>query len=160
MCCFSKKPDVWHVCCSFFVSNASLHSPRVLLPEYVLDFGFVIPGQVLTHTVNVTNTGSVAVSFYAQLKPLEGTGNIYIALTLPNVLWHSPLLLVMEYLSTISDSKTNQKHKHRSKYLLLLRCSHVQSWAIIHLENRKWNLKYLSRYSQKLACKTEVVVHM
>lgn len=80
MCCFSKITEVWHVCCSF-LSNASLHYPRVLLPEYVLDFGFVIPDQILTHTVNVTNTGSVAVSFYAQLKPLAGTGNIYIALT-------------------------------------------------------------------------------
>ncbi|XP_073328914.1 hydrocephalus-inducing protein homolog [Pagrus major] len=47
---------------------------KLLLPEYVLDFGYVIPGQVLSHTVNVTNTGSVAVSFHANLKPLVGTG--------------------------------------------------------------------------------------
>ncbi|XP_042266839.1 hydrocephalus-inducing protein homolog isoform X2 [Thunnus maccoyii] len=44
------------------------------LPEYVLDFGYVIPGKVLSHTVNVTNTGSVAVSFCAKRKPLSGTG--------------------------------------------------------------------------------------
>nr|XP_046249402.1 hydrocephalus-inducing protein homolog [Scatophagus argus] len=49
---------------------------KFLLPEYVLDFGYVIPGQVLCHTVNVTNTGSVAVSFHANLKPLVGTGFI------------------------------------------------------------------------------------
>ncbi|XP_035521672.1 hydrocephalus-inducing protein homolog [Morone saxatilis] len=47
---------------------------KFLLPEYVLDFGDVIPGQVLSHTVNVTNTGSVAVSFHANCKPLAGTG--------------------------------------------------------------------------------------
>ncbi|XP_070763174.1 hydrocephalus-inducing protein homolog [Enoplosus armatus] len=47
---------------------------KFLLPEYVLDFGNVIPGKVLSHTVNVTNTGSVAVSFHANCKPLAGTG--------------------------------------------------------------------------------------
>ncbi|KAM7396206.1 hypothetical protein PAMP_019263 [Pampus punctatissimus] len=47
---------------------------KFLLPEYVLDFGYVIPGKVLSHTVNVTNTGSVAVSFRANHKPLSGTG--------------------------------------------------------------------------------------
>ncbi|XP_074533739.1 hydrocephalus-inducing protein homolog [Halichoeres trimaculatus] len=47
---------------------------KFVLPEYVLDFGFVIPGRVLSHTVNITNTGSVAVSFYANLKRLAGTG--------------------------------------------------------------------------------------
>ncbi|XP_049928998.1 hydrocephalus-inducing protein homolog isoform X2 [Epinephelus moara] len=44
------------------------------LPEYVLDFGYVVPGKVLSHTVNVTNTGSVAVSFHANGKPLAVTG--------------------------------------------------------------------------------------
>ncbi|XP_068458365.1 hydrocephalus-inducing protein homolog isoform X2 [Clinocottus analis] len=47
---------------------------QLLLPEYVLDFGFVIPGKVLSHTVNVSNTGSVPVSFQAHVKPLAGTG--------------------------------------------------------------------------------------
>ncbi|XP_034061831.1 LOW QUALITY PROTEIN: hydrocephalus-inducing protein homolog [Gymnodraco acuticeps] len=44
------------------------------LPEYVLDFGYVILGQVLSHTVNVTNTGAVAVSFQLNEKPLAGSG--------------------------------------------------------------------------------------
>ncbi|XP_029289106.1 hydrocephalus-inducing protein homolog [Cottoperca gobio] len=44
------------------------------LPEYVLDFGYVIPGKVVSQSVNVTNTGSVAVSFQAHGKPLAGTG--------------------------------------------------------------------------------------
>ncbi|XP_010776308.1 hydrocephalus-inducing protein-like [Notothenia coriiceps] len=43
------------------------------LPEYVLDFGYVILGQVLSHTVNVTNTGAVAVSFQLNEKPLAGS---------------------------------------------------------------------------------------
>ncbi|KAM7413943.1 hypothetical protein PAMA_018980 [Pampus argenteus] len=47
---------------------------KFLLPEYVLDFGYAIPGKVLSHTVNVTNTGSVAVSFRANHKLLSGTG--------------------------------------------------------------------------------------
>ncbi|XP_040894088.1 hydrocephalus-inducing protein homolog [Toxotes jaculatrix] len=47
---------------------------KFLLPEYVLDFGHVIPGTVLIHTVNVTNTGSVPVSFQANRKRLAGTG--------------------------------------------------------------------------------------
>nr|XP_019962004.1 PREDICTED: hydrocephalus-inducing protein homolog [Paralichthys olivaceus] len=45
-----------------------------LLPEYILDFGYVIPGKVLSHTVNVTNTGSVPVSFQPNHKLLAGTG--------------------------------------------------------------------------------------
>lgn len=52
-----------------------LPHPRFLLPEYILDFGYVIHGKVLSHTVKVTNTGPVAVSFHANCKPLAGTGN-------------------------------------------------------------------------------------
>ncbi|XP_026221932.1 hydrocephalus-inducing protein homolog [Anabas testudineus] len=47
---------------------------KFLLPEYVLDFGYVIPGKVLSHTVNITNSGLVPVSFNAISKPLAGTG--------------------------------------------------------------------------------------
>ncbi|KAG7229797.1 hypothetical protein INR49_012446 [Caranx melampygus] len=47
---------------------------KFLLPEYDLDFGYVIPGKVITHTVNVTNTGSVPVSYQANRKPISGTG--------------------------------------------------------------------------------------
>nr|XP_029134421.1 hydrocephalus-inducing protein homolog [Labrus bergylta] len=47
---------------------------KFVLPEYVLDFGFVIPGKVLSHTVHITNTGSVPVSFQANLKCLAATG--------------------------------------------------------------------------------------
>ncbi|XP_034444093.1 hydrocephalus-inducing protein homolog [Hippoglossus hippoglossus] len=47
---------------------------KFLLPEYLLDFGHVIPRKVLSHTVNVTNAGSVPVSFQANHKPLADTG--------------------------------------------------------------------------------------
>lgn len=47
---------------------------RVLPPDYVLDFGYVIPGQVLTGVLNVTNSGSVPLSLSANTKCLAGTG--------------------------------------------------------------------------------------
>ncbi|KAM3592002.1 uncharacterized protein V6R79_011190 [Siganus canaliculatus] len=47
---------------------------KCLLPEYVLNFGHVSPGQVLQKRVTVTNNGLVAVSFSASPKALTGTG--------------------------------------------------------------------------------------
>ncbi|XP_049339422.1 hydrocephalus-inducing protein homolog isoform X2 [Astyanax mexicanus] len=47
---------------------------RFVLPEYVLDFGFVIHGSIHTHIVKVTNTGPAPVSFRAKLHLLAGTG--------------------------------------------------------------------------------------
>uniref|UniRef100_A0A3P8U8F5 HYDIN axonemal central pair apparatus protein n=1 Tax=Amphiprion percula TaxID=161767 RepID=A0A3P8U8F5_AMPPE len=47
---------------------------KFLLPEYVLDFGYVILGSVVSHTVNVTNSGSIPVSFSGNYKNLAGTG--------------------------------------------------------------------------------------
>eukprot|EP00066_Takifugu_rubripes_P027985 XP_011617251.1 PREDICTED: hydrocephalus-inducing protein homolog [Takifugu rubripes] len=45
----------------------------VLPPDYVLDFGHVVPGQVLTGVLNVTNSGSVPLSLSASTKCLAGT---------------------------------------------------------------------------------------
>jgi len=53
------------------------HPLRFLLPEYVLDFGFVIPGQVVTRDVRITNTGPMSVSFSGNHKPLVGTGKVH-----------------------------------------------------------------------------------
>lgn len=50
------------------------HTYRVTLPEYVLDFGYIILGKVLRHTVQVTNTGFEAVTFRAVVKGLAGAG--------------------------------------------------------------------------------------
>ncbi|XP_030621187.1 hydrocephalus-inducing protein homolog [Chanos chanos] len=47
---------------------------RFQLPEYILDFGFVIHGSAPTHIVRVTNTGPMPVSFRADCRPLAGTG--------------------------------------------------------------------------------------
>ncbi|XP_037834213.1 hydrocephalus-inducing protein homolog [Kryptolebias marmoratus] len=44
------------------------------LPEYVLDFGLVIPDKAVSQSVNITNNGSVPVSFHANCKRLAGTG--------------------------------------------------------------------------------------
>ncbi|XP_023811732.1 hydrocephalus-inducing protein homolog isoform X1 [Oryzias latipes] len=55
--------------------SPELHSLSELeLPEYVLDFGFVIPGKDVSQTVNVTNNGLIPVSFHANCKRLTGTG--------------------------------------------------------------------------------------
>ncbi|KAG7521590.1 hydrocephalus-inducing protein-like [Solea senegalensis] len=47
---------------------------KFVLPEYMLDFGYVILGRVHSHTVTVTNAGLIPVSFHANLKPLTDTG--------------------------------------------------------------------------------------
>ncbi|XP_028813720.1 hydrocephalus-inducing protein homolog [Denticeps clupeoides] len=47
---------------------------KFLLPQYVLDFGYVIHGHVPSHIVKVTNTGLVSVSFQADHSLLTGTG--------------------------------------------------------------------------------------
>uniref|UniRef100_A0A8D0AXJ9 HYDIN axonemal central pair apparatus protein n=1 Tax=Sander lucioperca TaxID=283035 RepID=A0A8D0AXJ9_SANLU len=66
--------DVACYCLIYVFIPTFFHSPRFLLPEYVLDFGYAILGKVFSHTVNVTNTGSVAVSFHPNGKLLAGTG--------------------------------------------------------------------------------------
>ncbi|XP_075367152.1 hydrocephalus-inducing protein homolog [Mycteria americana] len=44
------------------------------LPEYVLDFGYVILGNIHTHIVKITNTGQFPVSFHADGRVLCDTG--------------------------------------------------------------------------------------
>ncbi|NXC39739.1 HYDIN protein, partial [Penelope pileata] len=55
---------------------------RAQLPEYVLDFGYVILGNIHTHIVKVTNTGQLPVSFHADGRVLRDTG---FAMELPRV---------------------------------------------------------------------------
>lgn len=60
---------------SMFVSNVlffTLH--RFQLPEYVLDFVFVIPSKVISQTAKITSEGSISVSFHVICKHLD-TGN-------------------------------------------------------------------------------------
>ncbi|XP_035381538.1 hydrocephalus-inducing protein homolog [Electrophorus electricus] len=47
---------------------------RIVLPEYILDFGYVIHGNIPTHIIKVTNTGPVSVTFRAEHRSLAGTG--------------------------------------------------------------------------------------
>lgn len=46
---------------------------RLSLPEYILDFGYVIKGSVATHIVKITNTCLLPVSLRA-VRSLTGTG--------------------------------------------------------------------------------------
>ncbi|XP_042636791.1 hydrocephalus-inducing protein homolog [Orycteropus afer afer] len=47
---------------------------KVQLPEYVLDFGYVIPGEVQTHIIRITNASHFPVSFQAEKRVLHDTG--------------------------------------------------------------------------------------
>ncbi|KAL2094103.1 hypothetical protein ACEWY4_011415 [Coilia grayii] len=47
---------------------------RFALPDYILDFGYVIHGKVPSHIVRVTNTGPCQVSFRAESRHLAETG--------------------------------------------------------------------------------------
>ncbi|XP_074007853.1 hydrocephalus-inducing protein homolog [Numenius arquata] len=48
--------------------------PKAELPEYVLDFGYVVLGDIHTHIVKITNTGQFPVSFHTAGQVLRDTG--------------------------------------------------------------------------------------
>ncbi|XP_053127193.1 hydrocephalus-inducing protein homolog isoform X2 [Hemicordylus capensis] len=47
---------------------------KAQLPEYILDFGYIILGTIRTHIVRITNTSPFPVSFYADKRVLRDTG--------------------------------------------------------------------------------------
>nr|XP_056718300.1 hydrocephalus-inducing protein homolog [Euleptes europaea] len=47
---------------------------KAQLPEYILDFGYIILGTVRTHIVKITNTSHFPVSFHADKRHLRDTG--------------------------------------------------------------------------------------
>ncbi|XP_030060864.1 hydrocephalus-inducing protein homolog [Microcaecilia unicolor] len=47
---------------------------KISMPDYLLDFGYVILGHVRTHIIKITNTGHLPVSFYIDRKTLTNTG--------------------------------------------------------------------------------------
>ncbi|XP_062442830.1 hydrocephalus-inducing protein homolog [Rhea pennata] len=47
---------------------------KAQLPEYILDFGYIILGNAQTHIVKITNTGQFPVSFHADVRALRDTG--------------------------------------------------------------------------------------
>ncbi|XP_073461747.1 hydrocephalus-inducing protein homolog [Aquarana catesbeiana] len=60
------------------------------LPEYLLDFGYVILGEVRSHIIKISNTGHFPVSFQADKRGLPGTGfsvELDRVKNLPN--WHT-----------------------------------------------------------------------
>ena len=56
-----------------YVSNCCLtYRPR--LPEYLLDFGYVVLGTVRTHVVKATNTGWFPASFQVEREDIHRHG--------------------------------------------------------------------------------------
>uniref|UniRef100_A0A7M4E0K8 HYDIN axonemal central pair apparatus protein n=1 Tax=Crocodylus porosus TaxID=8502 RepID=A0A7M4E0K8_CROPO len=47
---------------------------KAQLPEYILDFGYIILGNIRTHIVKITNTSQFPVSFQADRRTLHDTG--------------------------------------------------------------------------------------
>uniref|UniRef100_A0A8C3T1C3 HYDIN axonemal central pair apparatus protein n=1 Tax=Chelydra serpentina TaxID=8475 RepID=A0A8C3T1C3_CHESE len=47
---------------------------KAQLPEYILDFGYIILGNIRTHIVKITNTSQFPVSFHADRRALHDTG--------------------------------------------------------------------------------------
>ena len=47
---------------------------RARLPDYVLDFGYVVLGTVRTHIIRATNTGFFPASFAVDRSGLSGSG--------------------------------------------------------------------------------------
>uniref|UniRef100_A0A2K6GI20 HYDIN axonemal central pair apparatus protein n=1 Tax=Propithecus coquereli TaxID=379532 RepID=A0A2K6GI20_PROCO len=47
---------------------------KIQLPEYTLDFGYIVLGEVRTHIVKITNTSHFPVSFHAEKRVLHDTG--------------------------------------------------------------------------------------
>ncbi|XP_054435188.1 hydrocephalus-inducing protein homolog [Pteronotus mesoamericanus] len=51
-----------------------LRLAKIQLPEYILDFGHIILGDVRTHIIKITNTNYIPVSFHAEKRILHDTG--------------------------------------------------------------------------------------
>ncbi|XP_015443273.1 hydrocephalus-inducing protein homolog isoform X1 [Pteropus alecto] len=47
---------------------------KIQLPEYILDFGYIILGDVRNHIIKITNTSHFPVSFHAEKRVLHDTG--------------------------------------------------------------------------------------
>nr|XP_012627881.1 hydrocephalus-inducing protein homolog isoform X3 [Microcebus murinus] len=47
---------------------------KIQLPQYTLDFGYIVLGEVRTHIIKITNAGHFPVSFHAEKHVLHDTG--------------------------------------------------------------------------------------
>nr|XP_023421731.1 hydrocephalus-inducing protein homolog [Cavia porcellus] len=68
----TNNPDPTENTCFSYWSRRKL--TKVHLPEYILDFGYIIPGEVPTHIIKITNTSQFPVSFHAERHVLHDTG--------------------------------------------------------------------------------------
>ncbi|XP_072492710.1 hydrocephalus-inducing protein homolog isoform X2 [Notamacropus eugenii] len=59
---------------SFFSYRSRRRLLKAHLPEYILDFGYIILGNVRTHIVKITNTSNLPVSFHAEKGALHDSG--------------------------------------------------------------------------------------
>lgn len=57
-----------------YLKSHGVHPFRAQLPEYILDFGYIILGTIRTHIVKITNTSYFPVSFHADKRHLQNTG--------------------------------------------------------------------------------------
>ncbi|XP_074751212.1 hydrocephalus-inducing protein homolog isoform X2 [Athene noctua] len=60
-----------------FDQHARQRLLRAELPEYLLDFGYVVLGNTPTHVVRITNTGQFPASFRTDRRVLRDTGHCY-----------------------------------------------------------------------------------
>ncbi|XP_016051807.1 PREDICTED: hydrocephalus-inducing protein homolog [Miniopterus natalensis] len=57
------------------VSHRGRHRlAKIQLPEYILDFGYLILGDSRTYIIKITNTSHIPVSFHAEKRVLHDTG--------------------------------------------------------------------------------------
>ncbi|XP_048648423.1 hydrocephalus-inducing protein homolog isoform X1 [Marmota marmota marmota] len=57
-----------------FIHWSCCRLSKVHLPEYILDFGYIVVGEVRTHIIKITNTSHLPVSFQADKRVLHDTG--------------------------------------------------------------------------------------
>ncbi|XP_036044752.1 LOW QUALITY PROTEIN: hydrocephalus-inducing protein homolog [Onychomys torridus] len=59
---------------TYFSLRSRRKIAKVQLPEYILDFGYIVLGDVRTHIIKITNTSHFPVSFHAEKHVLHDTG--------------------------------------------------------------------------------------
>ncbi|XP_074786942.1 hydrocephalus-inducing protein homolog isoform X1 [Athene noctua] len=75
-----------------FDQHARQRLLRAELPEYLLDFGYVVLGNTPTHVVRITNTGQFPASFRTDRRVLRDTGmqRCSVGLFLVPMMFHVP----------------------------------------------------------------------
>ncbi|XP_047385193.1 hydrocephalus-inducing protein homolog isoform X1 [Sciurus carolinensis] len=59
---------------TYFIHWSCRKLAKVQLPEYILDFGYIVIGDIRTHIIKITNTSHFPVSFHAEKRVLHDTG--------------------------------------------------------------------------------------